>query len=181
MKKIGLYGGTFDPIHIGHLNFAVEMKEKLGLDEVWLIPALINPFKQNAPPIEASHRLNMCRLSIKGISFLKVNNIELKRKPPSFTVDTLRELTGKYHSVQFYLLLGEDTYVNFSKWKESEEITRLATLAVGACNGDSKRTKIRRIDISSTEVRERLKKNLCIRHLVPSKVVDYISKNQLYS
>ncbi len=201
-KKIGLLGGSFDPIHFGHLNLALELKEKKSLDEVWLIPAQINPHKTDTQPVSFEHRFEMARLAIEGVPHFFLNDLESKRSPPSYTIDTLRLLIENDRnqglSNQFYLLLGEDGIRYFSRWHLAEEIVRLVPLAIGSrFNPDLTSllshseaiqaairkglTQTRRIDISSTELRERLSKKLYCGHLMPSLVLRYIEKNGLYA
>ncbi len=198
MKKIGLFGGSFDPIHFGHLNLALEMLEKRGLDEVWFCPVNISPFKMhNQPHIEASHRLKMLALALDDIPSFHFLENEMKREGPSYTVETLRELHNQYPQHEFFLILGDDAVSHFFNWHQPEEITSLAKLLVGqrdfqkpnnfkGSTGIQKAieeglTPTRVMDISSTDLRQRLENKLYCRHLIPAKVMDYISKNDLYS
>jgi cytidyltransferase-like protein len=113
MKKIGLLGGSFDPIHFGHLNLAFELMERGQLEEVWFIPAHVNPLKTHIPPVSFEHRLAMLKLAVEGISPFKIKDLESRRPAPSYTVETLRlllaEFTARVESPHFYLLLGEDS------------------------------------------------------------------------
>lgn len=195
MRKIGLLGGTFDPVHNGHLNLAFEMKEKEKLDEVWFIPAAKNPLK----PQECSaalDRLHMLKLAIQDIPFFKAVELEIHKEGPSFTIETLNELHTRFSNQKFYLILGQDAFANFYRWKQPKEILTKASLLIGARQGEEVRPagddeiqqalvmalrQIKLMDISSTEIRERVKKSFCISHLVPAKVVDYIYENSLYS
>ena len=199
MMKIGLYGGSFDPIHFGHLNLARELKEKCHLDEVWFYPAKMAPFKEGLGTVSPEHRLCMVQLATQGIPGLRVIDIELYREGPSYTVDTLRLLTEQEHgrSKEFRLLLGADAAAHFSKWKDPEEIIRLAPLCVGcrsyeavfsasnspviakALEEGSVETSL--VEVSSTDVRSRLQSGLPCDHLVPASVLAYISQNNLYS
>lgn len=201
MKKIGLLGGSFDPIHFGHLNLALELKEKRNLDEVWLIPAQINPHKIDTQPVSFEHRFAMVRLAIEGMPDFFLNNLESKRSPPSYTIDTVRLLIEEDRKLglsnQFYLLLGEDGIHHFSRWHQAEDIVRLVPLAIGSrfnpdltsllSHSEAIQTAIRkgltqtrRMDISSTDLRKRLSKGLYCGHLMPSAVLHYIEKNGLY-
>ncbi|MCE2983769.1 MAG: nicotinate-nucleotide adenylyltransferase [Parachlamydia sp.] len=186
-KKIGLLGGSFDPIHFGHINLAIELKEKAHLDEVWFIPARLNPQKERQ---HASHqeRIEMVRLAIKDIPYFKCLDIEAKRPPPSYTIDTLRFLIKEHPYYLYYLLLGDDCSSQFEKWHESEKITELVTLLVGSRPGTPflgssqamVEFKTRQIDISSTELRSRLLKKLYCGHLIPAKSLSYIFENDIY-
>lgn len=199
MKKIGLLGGTFDPIHFGHLNLAFELSEKKQLDEVWFIPARKSPFKMGETFFSVNDRLVMVQLAIEGIPQFKLIDIETKRPSPSYTIDTLKELSEKVKTnsteeVQFFLLLGEDALQGFPKWQLSEEILKYATLLVGSryeqvplqkVENPVIRTSIqqglvqtRLLDISSTDIRHRLSNRQYCGHLVPAKVLDFILKTR---
>jgi nicotinate-nucleotide adenylyltransferase len=177
---IGLFGGTFDPIHFGHLNLAFEMMERHHLDGIWFIPAYRSPFKPGKTPAEAHYRLEMLRLAIEDIPQFQIVDLELKKEAPSYTVDTLRELVHLNPGVSFRLILGSDTAKEFPQWKEPDEIKALAPPLFGRrlCSEEGERMKV--MEISSTEIRSRLKKGLYCGHLLPAKVLDYIIKNHLY-
>jgi nicotinate-nucleotide adenylyltransferase len=198
--KIGIYGGTFDPIHFGHLNLAIEIQEAHQLAEVWFCPAQISPHKLNAQPIAATHRLEMLKLAIEGIPNFYVNDIELKRQGPSFTLDTLRALIAQEATSsdprQFCLMIGDDSIPGFFKWHKPEEIVKLVPILVGRrqsefpeLKGDSAIcaalrlgiTPTRIMDIGATRIRSRLTAGLYCGHLIPAKVVDYIYVHHLYS
>ena len=200
-KRIGIYGGTFDPIHFGHINLAVEMKEKHDLDEVWFCPAHINPHKTNQDSVAASvDRLKMLELALEDISYFGIIPNEIQRKGSSFMIDTLLELK-KEDSIQqvdnhYFLILGLDSAQNFFKWKEPIEILKIADVLVGKrfCHDEKEligdrviveslkkgMTKTTIMEISATEIRNRLKQGLYVGHLIPSKVIDYIYQNHLY-
>lgn len=186
-------GGSFDPIHFGHFNLALSLMETHGLDEVLWIPAKINPLKTKMP-IEDHHRLRMLELAIEDVSFFKISDQEIKREGASYTIETLRNLDPQN---QYYLLLGDDVIPHFMRWKDPEAITDLATLLIGARQGSElpdlshfpdkiKKsfkegwTPIPILDISSTQLRKRLKDKLICSHLMPAKVLDYIAAHGLY-
>lgn len=191
-RSIGILGGTFDPPHFGHLNLAIEVLEKGLVDEVWMCPVNISPHKLHSPPTDALERLEMVNLAIKGIPHLKVTEIEIRKDGPSYTIDTLRELYRTYPNEQFFIILGDDALINFPHWKEPLEILKLAKPIVA--NRLEIKTKdeellkyfqdcfvpIRRMDISATEIRQRIRKQKCCKHLVPKEVLDFIIKNRLY-
>jgi len=201
-KKIGLFGGTFDPIHFGHLNLAFELMEKKQLEEVWFIPAQINPLKVQTPPNEIDHRLAMVQLAIQGISQFQLKHLAKNRLFPSYTIDMLRALLaeeGQYPSPnQLYLLLGEDSITSFPHWHLLDEIVKLVPLLIGSrpgvvkgcpvnslslpiCHAIQKGlTPIRMMDISSSDIRKRLVEKQYCGHLIPLSVLDYIQKHQLY-
>lgn len=192
--KIGLYGGSFDPLHFGHLNLAIELKEKWELDEVWFCPAKISPFKTHLAPVDPAHRIEMLKCAIGDIPGFSLLDIEVKREGPSYTVDTLLDLRRQFPQHRFYLLMGEDVLPKFFKWHKPDEIVTLATMLVGQRDGAAEilgdpeiqkalkkgMTKTRVMDISSTEIRERLKKRDYCGHLIPAKTLDYIYQNDLY-
>lgn len=201
-KKIGLLGGTFDPIHWGHLNLAFELMEKRQLDAVWFIPAQSNPLKTTASLASMKDRLAMVQLAIEGIPQFEWKDIEARRPAPSYTIDTLRLLAAdqslRSPRHQFYLLMGEDAVSGFLQWRSPEEIISLAKLLIGSrsCSlmpewkdcSTAIRTAIeegmtpsRLMDISATDIRERLASHRYCGHLVPSSVLEYIRSNGLYS
>jgi len=196
---IGIFGGTFNPIHFGHLNLAIELKEKHSLTEVWVVPAQISPFRQDEPLISSHHRMQMVKRAIEGIPGFKLQDFEVKREGPSFTIDTIKYIF-KHYPGQYRLLLGEDSLLGFRDWKNASEIVDLIPLAIG-CRRDVQLslqltklglekkiesaireglTETTLMEISATMVRERLKNSLYCGHLIPSKVLDYIYENQLY-
>lgn len=201
IKKVGLLGGSFDPIHWGHFNLAFELMEKKGLDEVWFIPAQLNPLKVHMLPTSFDHRLNMVKLAIQGIPCFKVKDLEIQRPPPSYTIDTLKSLIEQEKvsacPCQFFLLLGEDNLNRFLEWRFAEEIAQLVPLLVGSRTGTNVDlsfiqspvireamqkglTQTRLMDISSTELRQRLSLHRYCAHLIPSSVLTYIDYHQLY-
>jgi len=191
-KKIGVLGGTFDPIHLGHLVLAEQVKEKLRLDQVVFIPCFRQPLKTRHRLSPAKDRYQMTRLALEGNSFFSVSDIELKRKGWSYTVDTLRELKNRYPSSRIYFLTGSDILSELSTWKDPEQIYRLAKVVIATRPGFDEFDRRNRfakksifvpitgIDVSSSEIRRRVKKGKSIKYLVPSRVEDYIKKKKLY-
>ncbi|WP_068470182.1 nicotinate (nicotinamide) nucleotide adenylyltransferase [Candidatus Protochlamydia phocaeensis] len=202
LKKIGLLGGSFDPVHVGHLNLAFELMEKKQLDEVWFIPAQLNPHKSHAPPTSIDHRLKMVHLAIKDIPQFILKDLEAKRPPPSYTIDTLQafiaEEAFKPQPNQFFLLMGEDMLPNFYRWHMPEEIVKLVPLLIGSRSGiwqtDAFQDfnlaireailkgliQTRLMDISGTELRQRLAQRHYCGHLIPYPVLQYIQEHHLY-
>jgi len=196
-KNIGLFGGSFDPIHLGHLNLALELKEKRQLDEVWFIPACMSPFKIGSVLTPAAHRLEMLRLALKDFPNFYIKDLELSRTPPSYTIDTIRLFCQLNPQNHYFWLMGEDHLLNFKKWHQWQEIIEKVTLLIGSrfeLHSPKYRyaeielekavqsgwTKTRLMDISGTELRQRLAKKLICSHLLPSIVLQYIKQNQLY-
>ena len=183
MKTIGFFGGSFDPVHFGHVNLAVEMLEKADLDEVLFCPAFCSPFKTHAPPASSGeHRFRMLELALSGVPRCRVTPIEIEKNAPSFTVETLRKLQAP--GLRFKLILSDEAAAAFEQWREPQEILRMAPLLIGARAGgrfDKKGgVQTRVLEISSTEIRARLKEKKYCAHLVPQIVLDYIEENNLY-
>ncbi|MDP1835901.1 MAG: nicotinate-nucleotide adenylyltransferase [Chlamydiales bacterium] len=201
MAQIGFLGGTFDPPHNGHLSLALSLMEAHGLEEVWFCPASTNPFKKDRLTTDPHHRLQMARLATQDIPQFHVLDVEHQREGVSYTIDTVRHLVAeeskKESPRQIRLLLGTDTAAELPLWREVKEIILLAPPLVGSRSGDfpvlspeaseeifealeKGRTKIPLLDISSTEIRRRIRSRLFCGHLLPSKVVDYIYNHHLY-
>ncbi|HZW37895.1 MAG TPA: nicotinate-nucleotide adenylyltransferase [Ignavibacteriaceae bacterium] len=189
MSKIGVYGGTFDPIHNGHLITAQAVREIRNLDKIIFIPAFVSPHKLNVISSSNEHRLNMINLAIEGVDYLECSDMEIKRKDISYTIDTLTELKKSYKEIE--LIIGYDNLFKFDTWKNPQEIVKLVKLVVlkrksiitGITNqyfdkAEFVDTPI--IEISGTSIRERVKNNMPIDFLVPDKVKQYIYKNNLY-
>ncbi len=192
LKTIGIFGGSFDPIHFGHINLAVQLQENHNLDEVLFCPAFCSPFKTSSPPIASpQHRLAMLKLALDEIPHFRISSIELDRGGPSFTIDTLRTLHSE--NIKLRLILSEDAIARFDQWKEAGDLVRLAPPLIGTRRESPqirgplsevlKRgfTPTRIMEISSTDIRDRLQKKLYCGHLVPAKVLDYIKLHHLYS
>lgn len=195
--RIGILGGSFDPVHFGHIQLAKSLMEIHHLDQVLWIPVKINPLKIKAP-VADFHRLAMLKMAIEGFPAFKIQTIEMERPDASYTIDTLRFLKEKFPDDQLYLLLGDDVLSHFMQWKEPLEIVTLAPPLVGARTSlenpyfanlteeirpyfQKGWTKTLILEISSTQIRDRLKKGLDCSHLVPAKVLDYIALHGLYS
>ncbi len=200
-KKVGFFGGSFDPIHLGHLNVAIELAEKHKLDEVYICPTSQSPFKKAQPPIASKEdRRAMVTAAISPLPHFTLLDLELQNSMPCYTIDTIRALlaSDQQHKKKknYFLLLGEDAIENFHEWREVEELVKLATPLIGSRKTKSFSTKgltsvlsssiekglttIPILEISSTEIRDRLQKGLYCGHLLPAKVWDYIQQHQLY-
>ena len=190
--KLGLFGGTFDPVHHGHLIVAEYVREQIGLDRVLFIPTLISPHKTDAPVTSPAHRLAMLREGIKINPFFQVSDMEIERGGVSYTVDTLRLMGEENATDEFFLLIGADNLMEFRSRKEPGEIVKRARLVVmnrpgfaGApvdplLPGDIIQCAVPSIDISSTEIRHRVQQGLTISYLVPPPVARYIGRHRLY-
>jgi nicotinate-nucleotide adenylyltransferase len=184
---IGLLGGSFDPVHHGHLIVARTLLEALGLSELRFVVAREQPLKQQhiASP---EQRTRMVKLAIGSVPQFKMERIELDRAGPSYTVDTLRLLKAREPRSEFIVLLGADAARDLDRWKEADEVARLAQIVVFGRAGEPPPTSaligrqviVPGIEISATAIRQRVKQGLPIRYLVPDQVAEYIRQNQLY-
>ena len=187
VERVGLFGGSFDPIHLGHLILAEAAMEELQLDRIIFIPAGVSPFKTDRPPGASSEqRLSMVREAIKEEPRFSVDERELLREGPSYTIETVRSLLGDHPGVRFIYLIGADNLADLHKWHEIEELKNLVDFALldrGNAILDAQ-TEFpvvrRRIDLSSTDIRERVSKGLSIRFMVPSSVYDTVMTSHLY-
>jgi nicotinate-nucleotide adenylyltransferase len=182
--RTGILGGSFDPIHHGHLILARAAREELGLDRVIFVPAHASPHKTGDFSNTGEERLTMVRLAIDGEDGFELSDIELHRPPPSYTVDTLRELRTAHRKDELVLLIGADNVAKFDTWREPEEIRRLAQIAVldraGAAASHQWPVVRRLVDISSTDIRARVAAGRSIRYLTPGSVCDYITAQGFY-
>lgn len=186
--KIGILGGTFNPIHIGHLILAEEVRQAIGLSKVIFIPTNLPPHKDNGEVITASHRLSMLRLAIRGNRFFAVSDIEIKRDGRSYTIDTLKELKKIYSSDELYFIIGSDLFNYLDEWKDLKEIIAMVQFIVATRPGYSldnlpaymRKINICAVDISAYKIRQCIKSNRSFRYLVPEVVWHYIIKKGLY-
>ncbi|MGB2868018.1 MAG: nicotinate (nicotinamide) nucleotide adenylyltransferase [Bacteroidota bacterium] len=191
-SSIGIFGGSFDPTHVGHLMIAEQARQELSLDKVIFVPAFIAPHKANGTSAAAEHRMRMLRLAIKGNSSFKVSAIELERKGISYTVDTLAGLQRQFPRAELFLIIGSDNLRDFQSWKSPREILMMARLAVYERRSDKKTSSPdvslppaiqlngEFIDVSSTAIRTRIRQEKSIRYLVPDAVEKYIKDHRLY-
>ena len=190
MSKVGIFGGTFDPIHLGHLITAQSVREIRKLEKIIFIPAFISPHKSDAKTSSAEDRLNMIKFAIDGIPFFDYSDLEIKKGGVSFTIDTLRELKNRYDELEF--IIGYDNIFSFHTWKDPDEIMKLARIIVLKRKSSHPPqfedkyyqqaifVQTRGIEISATDLRDRVKKGLPINFLVPPKVMEYINNHKLY-
>ncbi len=186
--KIGILGGTFNPIHIGHLILAEEVREKIGLEKVIFVPAYLPPHKNNSDIAKAAHRHRMICDAIKGNKHFIASDAEIKRKGKSYTIDTVREFNKKYPKFEIFFIAGSDVLRYLDDWKDLPEIITLVKFIVATRPGyalDSlpayiSTLSIRAVDVSAFEIRQAIKENKSFRYLVPDVVYKYIVKNKLY-
>lgn len=190
MSKVGVYGGTFDPIHIGHLITAQSVREIRELDKIIFVPAFLSPHKLDIKASAPEHRINMLKLAIKNIDFFDITEFEINQHNISYTIDTLKELKKYYDELE--LIIGYDNIFKFYTWREPDEILKLATLIVLKRKSSypppyedkyfnkAEFVQTRGIEVSATDIRERVKHGQPINYLVTEEVKDYIYKHNLY-
>ncbi len=183
-QKIGLFGGSFDPIHHGHLILARDAMEQLGLAKVIFIPANISPHKLDHPPAPAAARCEMLAAAIAGEPRFEMDTCEVEREGVSFAVDTVRRMIERHPATDFFYFIGEDNLAALHTWKEIEELRRLAPFVVLARGGTPANTEFpvvtRHIDISSTDIRKRIAAGLPVRYLLPDTTCEIIQRLGLY-
>ena len=192
MKKIGLYPGTFNPIHNGHITLANYFINNTDLDEVWVLLTPQNPFKSNDNLIEDKHRLEMANKTFNQLKDIKVSDIEFQLDKPNYTIDTINRLTKDFPYFHFTLLIGEDNLANFHQWKDYAKILDLVNVFVYPRNKiiDKDQELIQnnkisllnapKIEISSDEIRELMKDGNDIESYLPKEVYNYITEKKLY-
>lgn len=186
--KIGILGGTFNPIHIGHLILAQELREKLGLDKIIFVPTYLAPHKDNSEIASASHRYKMIKLAIKANRQFLLSDAEIKRDGLSYTIDTLKEFKKLYPVDDLYFIIGSDLLKYLDEWKDLGEIINMVKFIVATRPGYPlekipsyiSTIPIRAVDISGFEIRKAVRENKSFRYLVPEAVYKYINKNKLY-
>ena len=189
MKRIGVFGGTFNPIHNGHIVIAEEVLRVLNLNKIIFVPANIPPHKEQSRIAQARDRYKMVELALEYNNNFEASDIEINRDGPSYSIDTISELKSKYsNEEEFYFIIGADTTPELSQWREINKLLKIIKFVVinrpkyplkdipqGAL-----RIQIKGINISSSKIRELLEKNESIHSLVPETVEKYISKKGLY-
>ena len=188
--RLGIFGGSFDPPHLGHLLPVIDASESLGLDEVRFVPAAVQPFKVGRATAAPAHRLAMTERLVRGVPGFSVDPAETERSGLSFMVDTLGMIAAATPGAELVLLLGADAFALFGQWRAPDRIRRLASLAVMVRGGDVmpdvgaradvQLLQTRRVDISSTELRARVADGRTIRGFVPDAVAEYIAAHRLY-
>lgn len=198
-KKIGILGGTFNPIHYGHLLLAESARDRLGLDLVLFIPTGNNPMKTTDGDVDALLRYEMTRLGINGNCCFDISDLEIKRDGYTYTIDTLKELKKIYPGDELYFIVGADIVFDIDAWKQADEVMKLVTLVTTFRPGyDQNRLDERVIelkemygarilklftpemDISSSEIRSRVRHGYSIKYLLPESVETFIYENHLY-
>ena len=200
MRRIGIYGGSFDPIHYGHLHLAEEARCMADLDQVVFIPTWVSPFKQDSVPASCQQRLDMVRIAISSNPAFAVSDMEILREEVSYTVDTLRrcrEMMGE--DVRLYFITGTDAFLSIEKWYHSDELLQNYSFIIGSRPGyheedldqviwrvkskygaDVIKLEIPQLDISSSRIREKIEDGRSVRYLLPDALIHYIGRNGLY-
>ena len=190
MKPVGIFGGSFDPIHFGHLITTTFVYEFRNLEKVIFIPNYISPLKTDLKPTNAYHRLNMLKIAIDQYPFFTYSDNEVTKNEISYTVNTLLELKKSYENIE--LIIGYDNLIVFDKWRLPEKILQLAKVIVMKRKTDTPPSYKNKffdqaiiidtptVDISSTDIRTRVSQGRSIDYLVPEKVKEYIYQNRLY-
>jgi len=191
MKTVGIFGGSFDPIHIGHLITTRFVYEQRNLEKIIFMPCNISPLKPSILLVKPEHRLKMLKLALEPFSFFEVSDYEILKSETSYTIDTLLELKKTYESIE--LIIGYDNLLIFDKWHQPDKILDLAKLIVMKRKTDIDSKVINKymnlayvidtpsIEISATDIRNRLQNGRSIDYLVPRKVKEYIQENNLYT
>ena len=189
--KVGLFFGSFNPIHIGHLVIADVMADQTDLDEVWFVVSPLNPFKSSSSLLHEFDRLKMVELAIADNYKFRTSDIEFNMPRPSYTADTLAYLSDKHQNHEFKLIIGEDNLVHFHKWKNPQAILENFGLYVyPRPQVDKSKIKVSHenieyiespmLDISATFIRNSIRNNHSVQYLLPSSVVDYIRMKKFY-
>jgi nicotinate-nucleotide adenylyltransferase len=190
MRNIGLFFGSFNPVHVGHMIIANHVVQNTDLDEIWIVVSPQNPLKQKESLARDYDRLHMVELAIGDSDSLKSSNAEFSLPKPSYTIDTLIYLTEKHPDKQFFLLMGADNLLTFDKWKNYEKILELTNIIVyerpGYDNGPfANHPKVQfvpapRLEISSSFVRAEIKQGRSVKYLVPDPVFEFLKTSSLY-
>ena len=190
MQRIGLFGGSFDPVHLGHLLVAQAAREELDLARLFFIPAAQSPFKPDSQPTPALERLRLLRLALAGKTWCEIDEQEVRRGGVSYTIDTVRDYTGRFPEAQLFYLIGADHLPQLPKWRAAQDLAGLVEFVVIPRPGQAEQpfpAPFRGrslagfpLGISSSQIRARMKAGLPINHLVPDAVAEAICNNRLY-
>lgn len=199
MRKVGIMGGTFNPIHIGHLTLAEWARETAALDEVWFIPTGISYSKSQGDILPGEDRFHMTELAVEGNPYFRCLDIEIRRPGYTYSYETLEQLKGEYPETAFYFILGSDCLDSLAGWKCAERIFKACTI-LAAVRGEAdfssveqKKTELEKqfsgnimlipfpgLCVSSTELRSRIHQGKSVRYLIPDKVLAYIEEKRFY-
>ena len=190
MMKIGLYGGSFDPVHLGHLLVAQAAHEELELDRLFLIPAKQSPFKPASEPTAAAERLRLLRLALAGKPWCEIDDQEIRRGGVSYTIETVRDYASRFPQARLFYLIGADHVAELAKWREAEKLAELAEFVAiprpGRDHPEFPKPFRGRVlngfpfGVSSSQIRSRIKAGQPVEHLVPAAVAEAIRTRKLY-
>jgi nicotinate-nucleotide adenylyltransferase len=190
VQRIGLYGGSFDPVHLGHLLVAQAAREELDLDRLFFIPAAQSPFKPDSQPTSGAVRTRLLRLALAGKAWCEIDDQELRRGGVSYTIETVRDYHRRFPGAEIYYLIGGDHVLKLPSWREAEELARLAEFVVVPRPGQAeipfpkpfhgRALKGFPLGVSASQIRERIKAGQPIEHLVPAAVAEAIQVGGLY-
>lgn len=181
MKQVGLFGGSFNPIHVGHVALAKGILEQCHLDEVWLMVSPQNPLKQQADLLDDRLRFEMAQLALEEVAGVKASDYELQLPKPSYTWNTLQHLRHDYPETAFTLIVGGDNWARFERWYHWKDILRNHSVIVYPRAPYPGTIELPLIDVSSTDIRHRIRTGQSIDGLVPEQVTAYIKEHQLYA
>jgi nicotinate-nucleotide adenylyltransferase len=189
-QRIGIFGGSFDPVHTGHLLVALAAREELDLDRLFFVPAGQSPFKPDRAPTPGAQRVQLLRLALAGQTWCEIDEQEIRRGGVSYTIETLRDFAARYRGAVLSYLIGADHVPMLPKWREADELARLAEFVVISRPGEAEvalptpfRGRLLRrfpFGVSSSEIRARVKAGLPLEPLVPGPVAEAIRNNGLY-
>jgi len=190
VQRLGIFGGSFDPVHLGHLLVAQAAAEELGLTRLFFVPAAHSPFKPENQPASDAVRLQLLRLALAGNTQCEIDDQEVRRGGTSYTIDTLRDYVRRFPGAELFYLIGADNVAKLPLWREADELARLAEFVVIPRPGDEDRPfpapfRGRQlagfpIGVSSSQIRARVKAGLPIDQLVPPTVAEAVRNNRLY-
>jgi nicotinate-nucleotide adenylyltransferase len=190
VNRIGIFGGSFDPVHLGHLLVAESAREELDLARLFFVPAAQSPFKPDATPSPAHERLRLLRLALAGREWCELDEQEIARGGVSFTIDTVRDYSRRFPNAEIFWLIGADHAPLLPKWRDAAELAALTQFAVVPRPGESTitlpspfRGRVLAgfpLEVSSSRIRARVRSGLTIAHLVPAPVAEAIHNNRLY-
>jgi nicotinate-nucleotide adenylyltransferase len=187
--KIGLYFGSFNPVHIGHLIIASHIVNNTDVEQIWFVVSPQNPLKKSSTLLNEYHRLHLVRVAIEGNSQFKASDSEFKLPKPSYTIDTITYLKEKYPQHAFSIIMGSDSFQNVNKWKNYEQLIRDNRIIIyerpgfevsPLPNSNTLVLKAPLFEISATEIRQLIKQGKSIQYIVPDKVLEEIEQNGYY-
>ena len=170
MKRIGIFGGSFNPIHCGHIALAQAVQKQCGMDEVWLMVSPQNPLKQQADLLDDNLRLELAQKALEGVEGVCASDYEFHLPKPSYTWNTLHQLSEDYPDCEFFLLIGGDNWAHFERWRQWKDILRNYDVIVYPRDEYPGTIDVPLLDVSSTEIRQKVRAGECISGLVPETI-----------